>query len=480
METEFCLETYLQKTLQPLVEEPLSKMEQFDRACKVIQQEFEREWNDTDDLAKNRKLEREKRAIMGYDDETRFYKEKIREMLGELKLQDCWYPPWYPNLTEGIFAELYGLAGVAPWAYDMEPRFVQSSSAKIIGNRIYCLLDGKVQLMPQQISDRRREQLKRTLLLASPTERLEYGFHEVYLRNGIRITIYSGSRTKQGQDIIVFRKYVLGDLSFEALVRKGTIPAEAVALFKQMIAIGFNVLFAGQVRSGKTTFLQIWQKQEDSLLEGVAVATDPETPWHKIMPEAPIMQLIADGKQLEDMTKSLLRGDNDYLLMEEMRDGIAFRLALDMTSTGTARSKATIHDRDGVNIPYKMASKIRERYGGDEQDLIAQVFQNFDYVIELVQSAEDKSRKIMRGILEYHYDMEEDKVFCRQICQYDFDRNQWLWNRKGAMCKLNKYPEAELSITHMGQILESLWEQHPLGDVCIYPAYYRGNRHGCE
>ncbi len=185
METEFCLETYLQKTLHP-PEEPTSRMEQFYQICKKIQQAFDREWNETDDLAKNRKLEREKRAIMGYDAETRFYKEKIREMLGEMKLQDCWYPNWYPNLTEGIFAELYGLAGLASWAYDMEPRFVQSSSAKIIGNRIYCLLDGKVQLMPQQISDRRREQLKRTLLLASPAERLEYGFHEVYLRNGMQ------------------------------------------------------------------------------------------------------------------------------------------------------------------------------------------------------------------------------------------------------------------------------------------------------
>ncbi len=310
--------------------------------------------------------------------------------------------------------------------------------------------------------------------------RREFYCSNGYSPNGIRITVYSGSRTKPGQDVIVFRKYVLGDLSFDTLVEKRTIPEEAVPLFKQMISIGFNVLFSGQVRSGKTTFLQIWQRHEDPSLEGVAVATDPETPWHKIMPDAPIMQLIADGKALEVMTKSLLRGDNDYLLMEEMRDGTAFRLALDMTSTGTARCKATIHHRDGVHIPYKMASKIRECYGGDDQDLIAQVFQSFDYVIELVQSPKDKSRKVMRGILEYHYDMETDRVSCRRICQYDFDRNQWMWNREGATCKGNKYPEAQSAITQMQQLLQALWEQNPLPDECIYPAYYRGNRHGNE
>ena len=480
METEFSLETYLQKTLQPEDEGPVDQMEQFQRLCVTVQREFDQEWAETDDLAKNRKLEREKKAIMGYEPETRFYKERIREILSEKKLQDCWCPPWYPNLTEGIFAELYGLAGLAPWAYDMEPRFKTSSSAKLIGDRIYCLLDGKTQLMPQRISARRREQLKRTLLMATPYERLEYGFHEVYLRNGIRITIYSGNRTKAGEEIMVFRKYILEELTFDTLVARGTIPEDAVPLFRKMIQIGFNVIFSGQVRSGKTTFLQIWQKYENPLLEGVAVATDPETPWHKIMRDAPIMQLVADGKALEEMTKSLLRGDNDYLLLEEMRDGTAFRLALDMTSTGTTRTKATIHERNGTNIPYKMASKIRERYGGDEQELIAQVFKSFDYVIELGQLAEDKGKKVMKGIWEFHYDMENDRVCCRRICAYDFQQKCWRWNKAGATQKIGKYAEEAVLVKEMREILYRLWEKHPMEDEVLYPAYYQENRYGCR
>ena len=478
METEFCLETYLQKNLQPTEEKPLDQMEQFEGLCRLIQHEFDKEWSETDDLAKKRKLEREKKAIMGFEGETRFYKEKIREMLSEKNLQDCWCPPWYPDLTEAIFAELYGLAGLAPWAYDMEKRFEASSSAKLIGERIYCLIDGKTQLLPQRISARRREQLKRTLLLATPYERLEYGFHEVYLRNGIRITIYSGNRTKSGQEIMVFRKYILGDLSFDTLVERGTIPKDAVPLFLAMIETGFNVLFSGQVRSGKTTFLQIWQRCENPLLEGVAVATDPETPWHKIMPDAPIMQIVADGERLEEMTKSLLRGDNDYLLLEEMRDGSAFRLALDMTSTGTTRTKATIHERNGINIPYKMASKIRERFGGDEQELIAQVFKSFDYVIELCQLGEDKGTKVMKGIWEYNYDWEGNRVYCRRICVYDFETGQWRWNRAGALEKGDKYAEERSSLKKVRSLLQDLWAEHPMEDEVVYPAYYQENRYG--
>lgn len=476
MEKAFHLETYLQSRLALSQAECSDRLERFFHVCEIVRQSFDQEWKETDDLAKKRKLEREKRAMMGYEEEMIFYKEKIRMILSDRNLLEQWYPDWYPDLTEGVFAELYGLAGLAPWAYDMDETYRQSSSAKLIGDRLYCLIDGKVQLQPQRISTRRREQLKRTLLMATPHERLEYGFHEIYLRNGIRITIYGGSRTKPDQEIMVFRKYILESLDFPSLVDKGTIPEGAVPLFLAMIEAGVNVLFAGQVRSGKTTFLQIWQKHERTDLEGLALATDGETPWHKIMPEAPLMQLIADGKSLEEMTKSLLRGDNDYLLMEEMRDGTAFRMALDMTSTGTRRCKATIHERDGINIPYRMASKIREKYGGDEQQLIAQVFQNFDYVIELCQDGTDKSQKIMKGILEYSYDEKNNRVFCRRVCAYDFEKNLWKWNEKGGLEKLKKYPEERPHLEKVNALFKKLGETHRLEEEIVYPAYYKGNQ----
>lgn len=475
MVKEFDLEEYMNRISSRSCDFNKGGEEGFLAVCELVGRQFDSDWENTDDKAKNIKLEREKRAIIGYEKEVGYYKERIREILRDRKLSDSWFPPWYPDLTEGVFAELYGLSGLAPWAYDMCEKYKTSSSAKIIGDRMYCLIDGRSELQPQKIPERRRQQLKRTLLLATPRERLEYGFHEVYLHNGIRITIYSGERTKQGQDVMVFRKYVLKELTFEEIARLGTIPLEAVDLFKAMVAIGFNVIFAGQVRSGKTTFMQTWQKYEDRSLEGLAIATDPETPWHEIMPDAPIMQLIADGKELEGLTKSLLRGDNDYILLEEMRDATAFKLALDITSTGTMRSKATIHDNDAVNIPYKMASKIRESYGGDGNELIAQVYKNFDYILEFSQHPVDKSKKVMKGITELHYDQEKDRVHATAICRYDFAKEQWQWN-----CHISsdKVKRAALSQKELGIMMEQLAKlglECPLkGDTSIYPAYYRG------
>lgn len=443
--------------------------EPFYQLCRAVEEIFEADWRDTDEAAKARKLEREKLAIMGHEKETRFFQAKIGDILRDRGWQHMEPPPWYASLEEGIFHEVYGLAGLAPWAYGTTEAYRKSSSAKLIGGRLYCLIDGKSRLQPQRIPQRRREQLKRALLMATPRERMEDGFHEVYLHNGIRITIYAGDRTKKGQDVMVFRKYLVEDLTFEKLAELGTYPKEAVPLFRAMVASGFNILIAGPVRSGKTTFLQVWQKQEDPLLEGLAVATDPETPWHELMPEAPLMQLVADGPVLESMTKSLLRGDNDYILLEEMRDAAAYHLALEITSTGTLRSKATIHDGGSVYIPYKMAAAVREKYGGDLQNLIAQVFRSFHLVFRFTQHPEDRSQKRLAGISAYHYDEEKDQVSVHELCRYAAEEGTWYWK---ADLPFSQWSGKEYR--RVEELLQNLEYRSPLkGETVVYPWYYK-------
>ncbi|MBR6584059.1 MAG: Flp pilus assembly complex ATPase component TadA [Firmicutes bacterium] len=445
----------------------------FEEGCRRVEAVFERDWKGTDELARMERLELEKRAIMGYEDAMNQYLERINEIIEEENLGNMQFPQWYRNLSEAVFHELYGLAGLAPWAYDQTEEYRMSSSAKIIGDRMYCLIEGTAVLQPQTIERQRREQLKRALLLSTPGERLEKGFHEIYMRNGIRITIYSGERTKDGQDVMVFRKYILQELTFEEMVRLGTIPEEAVPLFRVMIRLGFNVIFAGPVRSGKTTFMQIWQKHENPSLEGMAISTDPETPWHEIMAEAPVMQLVADGEQLENITRSLLRGDNDYVILEEMRDAQAYRLALEITSTGTRRSKATVHTGDPVMLPYTMASKIRTKYGGDTQGIILQIFRNFNYILEFCSDEDNRGRKRLKSMWEYCYDAEKDRpaVYC--ICRYDGSGN-WKWQYHLGADKVAAAGMRPEDFAEMEAIMKDLERRNPLTEGrVIYPRYYK-------
>lgn len=444
----------------------------FEEACECVRIHMEQEWNLYDDLEKQEMLERERAAILGYEDEMQFYKDKITEIINSEKLQ-AEVPAWYESLSEGVFAELYGLAGLSPWVYDKTEAYRNSSSAKLIGDSLYCLIDGKSCLQPQKIGRERRTQLRRAFLMTSPRERMEKGFHELYLKNGIRVTIYAGERTKPDQEIMVFRKYILKELTFPMMAELGTIPQEAVTLFEMMVKIGFNMLFAGTVRSGKTTFLQTWQSYESSELEGLAISTDPETPWEKIMPKTPLMQLVADGEELESITKSLLRGDNDYVILEEMRDAQSYRLSMELASIGEGRCKATVHTGDVTNLPYKIASKIRETYGGDEQSLISQVFKSFDYVFEFCQMKDDRSAKKLKSISELCYDAETDRVCIHRICTYIDEAQGWVWSYHVGKDKKNKTDGFSREDEIMKKELKTLSEKYPMfGNNVIYPRYY--------
>lgn len=446
----------------------------FEEVCRRVEAELESRWKSADEIDRMMRLEKEKRAIMGFEEEMAEYRQLIGKIICNEGLEYSEYPRWYKSLNEGVFNELYGLAGLAPWAYDETEEYRNSSSAKLIGERLYCLIDGVSRLQPQTISDRRREQLKRALLLATPRERLEDGFHEIYLRNGIRITIYSGEKTKDGQDVMVFRKYILQKLTFQELVRLGTIPDNASRLFKVMTDIGFNVIFAGPVRSGKTTFMQVWQCCENPELEGLAISTDPETPWNLLMPEAPIMQLVADGKELEGLTKSLLRGDNDYVLLEEMRDAAAYRLAIDIISTGTHRSKVTVHTSDPVNLPLQMASRICERYGGSLQGVVQQIFSGFGYVLELCSREDNRAQKRLKAIWEYCYDGVSDMPSAHLICQYDMTEDDWKWKYHLGDDKKKIGSLAPERMREMEKILKELEARNPIREnTVIYPRYYR-------
>jgi len=392
----------------------------FRRLTEEIKNDFLREWGENrGDLRGVLLLQ--KKAIIGYEREVRFFKEKIASLIEEKGCSDVPFPAWYPTLTDAVFQENWGMAGVAEW---FEPRYRSSSSAKIIGDRIYFLEGGRMRLMPQKIETERREQLVRAFLLLTPEERMDRNYHEVYLLDGTRITIFRGDLAKGGQDTVVFRRYVVPSYTFEEQANRGTIPREAIPLFRAMVSAGFNVVFTGPLRSAKTTFLSTWQALEDPALEGVMVETDPEIPLHRLMPDAPIVQILADGERLETVSKNLLRSDADYIILAEARDGAALDLAVRMAGKGTRRMKMTFHLRDPYDFPYDAAWEIIKTRGTGLDETARKVAAAFDYIFHFVQ-LKDKSKKRLRGIYELSAGRTADTITIEPVCRYDFATDTW-------------------------------------------------------
>ncbi len=371
---------------------------------------------------------------------------------------DTPYPPWYAGLTEGIYQENWGLAGISEWFTE---EYAHSSSAKIIGERIYFLREGRMVLQPQKISATRKEQLIRAFLLLNPEERLDKTYHETYLLDGTRVTIYAEPMAKKGQSSIVFRRYIVPILSFEEQSRRRTIPAEAIPLLHQMVRIGFSVVFLGAVRTAKTTFLTTWQSYEDPSLEGVMVETDPEIPLHQILPQAPILQLLADGQELSRISKSLLRSDADYFILAEARDGIALNTAVKIAGKGTKRLKLTFHSGDPDQFPLEAAEEIVQATGGDLPMTMRRVASGFDYLLHFIQ-LNDKREKRLKSIREMSCG-EDGKISISPICEYDILSDSWtFYDRIGTKKRLFALSSDPNAFREMQRLLQDLAGASPI------------------
>jgi pilus assembly protein CpaF len=365
---------------------------------------------------------------------------------------------WYGSIEDAIYNEVWGLAGLADW---FTPKFAQSSSAKIIGERIYFLHQGHMQLMPQRISPDRRDQLIKAFLLLTPEERMDKSYHETYLLDGTRVTIFTEPMAKKGQASIIFRRYLIPDLSFEEQARRGTIPREAIPFFESMVAVGFNTVFLGAVRTGKTSFLSTWQHYEDPSLEGVMVETVPEIPMHTLLPGAPIIQLIADGEDLKRISKNLLRSDADYFILAEARDGIALDTAVRIAAKGTKRMKLTFHSRNPEQFPLEAATEIIKSTSGDLHLTMNMVASGFDFLFHFIQ-LQDKREKRLKAI--YQMSLEDGEIRVRKICGLDLQSGCWSFSSSLAKDKVEYGMESDpTAFMRMQEELRKLERMNPPG-----------------
>lgn len=387
--------------------------------CQKIKSCFYSEWENKENSRSE--LEIQKRAIIGFEKEKLFFLNRIRDLLLELSEENTSFPCWYENLEEAIYHEVWGLCGIAEWFSD---KYKNSSSAKIIGDKVFFMENGRMVLKPQTISEERKDQLIKSFLLLTPQERMDKSYYEIYLLDGTRVTIFTEPMAKKGQACIVFRRYLIPKLTFEEQASRGTIPFELIPLLKAMAAVGYNVVFLGAVRTAKTTFLSTWQGYENPALEGVMVETDPEIPLHKILPDSPILQLIADGDSLRSISKNLLRSDADYFILAEARDGIALDTAVRIAAKGTKRMKLTFHSRRPTGFPLEAATEIVKQTGGDLDLTMKMVASSFDFLFHFIQ-LEDKSQKRLKGIYQMSCD-DEGRIDIHPICEYRQDQDDWI------------------------------------------------------
>jgi pilus assembly protein CpaF len=469
---EFYIDNYLSsvKSAKATGKKYLSEKELFLNLCRSVQSYFEEQWNKAEGQ-ELKILERQTKALIGIPDHVNYFKDLICKYLEDNGKLGVPYPKWYKSLTDGIFHEVWGLAGISAWM-DMP----ESSSAKIIGERIYYLIDGKMVLQQQRISAQRFNALKKALLLLRPEISQNSPNIEILMYSGQRVTFYGGSLTKAGQEIMVFRKYVVFNYTLEEQARRNTIPQESISMLKSLAKVGFNILFCGAVRTAKTTMLTTFELLEDESLEGVLIESNAEIPLHELMPQSPIMQLVADGEELSSISKQLMRSDGDYIICGEARDGNMLNLLVEIANRGTRHCKSTIHLSDVYDLPYDIANMIVGKNGGSLEHTIIKVAKSFHYVFSFIQLT-DRSQKRLKGIYEIRYDYMTHRISIHQICRYELETDSWTFtydigSDKEDIAREENYKD----FLSFKEQLKMLADKFPMKDnKVVIPFYSRGS-----
>ena len=443
--SEFSIEDEIKKGIKDKkskdIHLSISGIERFRILCAEVHKFLENDWRKEKGNEENI-ITRQKKALIGVPDEVKYFKDLISKYIEVNSLSVTPFPDWYDNLSEAIFHEVWGLAGVSPWM-----KMKNSTSAKIIGSRIYFMIGGKMVLQKQTISPDRFQALKKALLLDTPEISQSKANIEILMYSGERVTIYDEPLTKRGQPIIVFRKYIMEKYNLQEQASRGTIPKDSIKMFESLAKVGFNVLFCGAVRTAKTTMLTIFQMLEDPILEGVFIESNPEVPFHELMPDSPIMQLVVDGDDLKKLSKQLMRSDADYIICGEARDGEMLSIMVDLANRGTRHCKSTVHLTDPHDLPFDIANMIVNEKGGNLNHTIVKVAKSFHYIFEFIQ-LKDRSKKRLKGVYELRYDNINYKISIHQILKYDFKTDRWTFdysigNDKENIAEEENYTEFE-------------------------------------
>lgn len=456
------------------------KEEVFEDLCKSIKKSFEKEWSQNQSTISD-SIQLEKEAIIGKDMAVTTFKNKISDYLRIHDCYDNWHPLWYENIVDAVFQENWGMAGLSEF---FSEKYKDLPSAKVIGDRVYFLIDGVATLMPQKIPTVRRQQLVKALCMDNPRERFDKDLHNIYIntdKGNERVTIYNESMTKKDQDTIIIRRYIVPNYTLEEQINRGTIPFELAPLLESMTMLGYNIAITGPIRTAKTTLLACLlglpqypplegQKREDvnKSVESVLLETDPEIDMTKVSPDAPIIQIVADGERLSGkeagvggIVKSLMRSDAAILTVGEARDGLSLDTVVSLANKGSKRCKMTFHTKNPEEFCSDVAGEIIKYTKSDLNFTETKVAKSFDYVIHMV-SLRDKSKKRVKAIYDISYDYKTKEIKVVPICRYKFNTDSWEFNYYISPDKKEEGMDEDVSVFKVfNQQLKALAKRYP-------------------
>lgn len=217
------------------------------------------------------------------------------------------------------------------------------------------------------------------------------------LPDGSRVNVILPPLALNGPELTI-RKFKKERLTFENLVKLGTLDERTAALLQIIAASRVNILISGGTGSGKTTFLNCMTKyinpHERIITCEDAAELQLQQPQVVRLETRPANTEGAGIITMRDLVRNCLRMRPDRIIVGEVRGHEAFDL-LQAMNTGHDGSMSTLHANSPRDALYRLESMVAQaNLSIPVKNIREQIASSLEVLIH-TQRLRDGSRKVM-------------------------------------------------------------------------------------
>lgn len=424
----------------------------FQQICKVVREEFNNSMdltNETsstnDQVKKDREsefLERQHKAVIGDEKEMAYFISKINEILMRHNITSKDYPPFYLTLAEAVFHEVWGISLLYKWE-----KYPESEAAVIRGQELWIDINGQFVRQDERFSSSEDvERIKRTFTMRNKDAIINEQTPELEVEkeNGDRVTMIQKPRSRD--NYIMFRRFIVKDISLEEQSRLGTIPKEDIEIYQALSRTMCNTIFAGRVRSAKSTFMKSMLRERDHNYVIAVIEKHYELALTKQMPDRLCFEIQAKEGDLHKAIPRLLRMEHDFIVIGEIRS-VETEGYLQACERGERGAYSTYHLTDvDQSVPQITRHLLDEFPNRSFDNEVARVAQNIDVIVTMGTDRDRRKKRVMR-VSEIIWNEDSKTYSVNNLIKYSKVTNQYYYSSKISKELIFKMAEENLDET---------------------------------
>jgi pilus assembly protein CpaF len=377
-----------------------ARRKSFQHICNVVKEElYESNESEEDDSKSTTLLQHQHNAVIGDKQAMSRFTNQITEVLRKHNITSQDFPEFYDSLAEAVFHEVWGMGILHKWE-----KYPQSEACVIRGTELWIDINGQFVKQKEQYEDEKAvERVKRAFLIRMKDAVLNEQKPEIEIEreDGSRITMIQKPRSRD--NYVMFRRFVVQDLSLHEQAKRETIPERDIQIYQSLSRVMANIVFAGRVRSAKTTFMKSMIRERNPKYVAAVMEKHFELGLSKHFKDQLFFEVQAKEGDLHKAMPRLLRMEHDYIVVGEIRS-LETEGYLQSAERGERGNLTTYHLTNVENVVEQIARHILDEFPTRNIDNeIARVAQNIDIVITL-KSDRDRRRKRVIGVTEIVWD----------------------------------------------------------------------------